>query len=191
MDGSLIGEGQFFGKFWMFKKWKPENVKNHSVLKNSIVAKVKENSVARIPKISYIIDDLFPKKTQVFIYNLQDHVKFYVVDGKPILIELGYGEIFPFLYVSMQYPGLLRPVIVFDGALEAILRGADLMARGTFGVDETYQKGEVVQVVLEGEESPFAIGIMDMDGNGILARSDGVGVRIMHTIKDGLWNSFI
>ena len=172
----------------MFKKWTIEKLKNKSILKNSLVLKLKENTIKYIPRFIEISDEIIPKKTPLTIYNLKDHIKFYAIDNKPILIELNTGEIFPFLMVVINYPGLLKSIKIYDVTLEAILRGADLMTRGIFGADINLKKGEIVQIVLDETDIPCAIGQLMIDGSQILERIDGIGIKILHTLRDGLWD---
>ncbi|OHS97600.1 Translation machinery-associated protein 20 [Tritrichomonas foetus] len=173
----------------MFNKWSINMVKRRANLKTSLANKLKESAIKSIPRLEEIIDEVFPKKKPVIIHHLGDHVTMYSVDGQPILVQLGDGTIFPFLKLPIEYPGLLRSVYCYDEAVCALIRGADLMARGTWGVDDTFQVGEIVQVCLMGEKTPFAVGMMTMPGEEILERNDGGAVKVFHILKDGLWEA--
>lgn len=173
----------------MFSKWTIKDIKRRANLKTALVHKLKESTIKSMPRFAEIADDLLPKKTPVIIHHLGDHITMYSIHGIVILIQLGDGTIFPQLKLPIEYPGLLPSVFCYDVAVEAILRGADLMARGTFGVDENFQKGQVVQVCLMNETVPFAAGIMAMSGNEVLKGPSGAAVKILHTLKDGLWEA--
>ena len=173
----------------MFIKWSTKDIKRRANLKTSLVTKVKESAIKEMPRFVEIVDEIFPKKTPVIIHHLNDHMTMYSVNGQIMLIQLGDGTIFPHLRLPIEYPGLLRSVFCFDEAVSAILRGANLMARGTFGVDETFNKGEIVQICLAEEKTPFAVGIMAMSGQQVMNKEDGAAVTVFHVLKDGLWEA--
>lgn len=173
----------------MFAKWTPDMAKKRSNMKTSLVARLKQNAFKYVPRLAEIADEIFPKKVPVVIHNLGDHVSLYSVNNVPLLVECGDGTIFPHLKLPVEWPKLLRSVYCADCAVKAILRGANLMARGTFGADETYEKGEIVQIVLWGQKVPFAVGIMEMNGAEIAEGPDGAAVRVFHVLGDGLWKA--
>ena len=171
----------------MFLRFTLEKTKNRSQLKTGLVTKLKSQALKTMPLFNQIEHEILPKKTPVVVFNLEDHCKLYVVDNLPVLVELGYGQIFPHLRIAMNYPGLLRTIFVDETAARAILRGADLMAVGAYGVDESFKKDQIVQIVLVNEMVPLAISILLMDGEEILKRPPGAAARTLHTLKDGLW----
>lgn len=171
----------------MFKNFKTEKYKKKSILKNALVKKLVEAAKKQMPLFPEVADEIFPKKAPIVMVNLEGHEKFYTVNDKPVLVELGYGQVFPHLSIAMKYQGLLRTIIVDWEAGKALLRNADLMARGAFGVDEDFKKGQIVQIVLLGESTPLAIGILEMDGEEIMKKPDGIAVTLLHTIKDPFW----
>ena len=174
-------------KFKMFLKFTLDKTKNRTVLKTALLAKLKTAAAKTMPLFPQISDTIFPKKVPVTVFNLPDHAKLYFVENSPALVELGYGEVFPHLKIAMNYPGLLRTVFVDETAAKAVLRGADLMAKGAYGVDETFKKNQIVQIVLVGQTVPLAISILMMDGEEILKRPNGAAAQTLHTLKDGLW----
>ena len=179
----------FFPGQMMFPKRNPDMAKKRSNMKTSLVARLKQNAFQYIPRLEEIADEVFPKKVPVVVHNLGSHNSLYSVNKVPVLIERADGVIFPYLKLAMEWPKLLRSVYCYEGAVKAILSGAKLMARGPFGTDETFEKGEVVQLVMVGAKEPFAIGVMEMSGTEIEGRPDGPSVSIFHALGDGLWNS--
>ena len=171
----------------MFLKFTIEKSKNKNVLKTNLLAKLKVSAAQYMPLFPEIENEIFPKKTPVNVYNLGDHAKLYCVEGVPVLVQLGYGEIFPHLKIAMNYPGLLRTVFIDEAAAKAVLRGADLMAKGAYGIDDSFKEGQIVQMVLVGEKVPLAISILLMNGAEILKRPAGACAQTLHTLKDGLW----
>lgn len=173
----------------MFTKWTTEKVKRRANLKTALVARLKTAVVKIIPRFAEIEDEVIPKKAPVIIHHLGNHCSLYSVLGKPVLVELGDGLIFPYLKLPIEYPGLLRSAYCYDEAAKALFRGASLMARGTWGTDETFEKGEIVQIAIVGETIPFAVGVMEMSGAEIEERPDGAAVSLLHILGDGLWRA--
>jgi PUA domain protein len=140
-----------------------------------------------MPKFGDIEEDVFPKRVPVIIYHLEDHVSIYIIENIPRLVELGDGTILPHLQLAIEYPGLLKYVYVDDGAVRALLRGADLMAPGIKQFDETFEEGEVLEIRVLGTSIPFAIGVATVSSSSI-AGGKGLAIKIVHLLKDGLWD---
>ncbi|KAH0790913.1 Translation machinery-associated protein 20 [Histomonas meleagridis] len=173
----------------MFNKFTVDKVKRRANLKTSLVVKLCTSATKSMPRFNEIKNEVFPKKQPVIIHHLENRVMLYSAKGTPLLIELDDGTIFPFLKIAIEYPGLLKPVFCYDEAMKALLRGANLMARGTWLVNEKYEKGEIVEICLVGLRIPFAIGIMLMSSEEIAGRPDGAAVKVLHVLKDGLWEA--
>jgi predicted RNA-binding protein (TIGR00451 family) len=87
----------------------------------------------------------------------------------------------------MEHPGLLKAVYVDDGAVKALLNGADLKKPGIKRMPESFTKGEVVEVRLLDTEIPFAIGVCEVDSTEIVPDAKGPGVKILHILRDEAW----
>lgn len=171
------------------KKWNQSSIKSKATIKVHLVQKLKSDACQSIPRFSEIENLIFPKKKPVMVYNVSEKGEIYVIDNMPILIRTNYGRIFPHLRVAIEYPRLLKSVFTASGALDALKRGAHLMIRGAWGIDQTYKKDEIVQIVLEGQKIPYAIGIMAISGPEVLQMGDGIAVYVIHILKDGLWEA--
>jgi PUA domain protein len=83
-----------------------------------------------------------------------------------------------------------QPIYVDTGAIKPLIGGAELMCPGIrkdllveFAADTP------VQIMSEGKTLPFAVGITKMSSADIKNSNTGVGVEILHTLGDGLWNT--
>lgn len=171
----------------MFFKFTLDKAKNRKNLSSTLTNRLKAAATKSMPLFRDVSNDILPKKIPVTIFNLQDHAKLYFVENKPVLVELGYGQVFPHLRVAIENQGLLRTIFVDEEATRTIMRGADLMAPGAFGVDESFHKDEIVQICLIGQNAPFAICILEMEGEEIMKHPEGVAGTTLHTVKDELW----
>lgn len=172
----------------MFAKFGADKLKRRANLKNNLLAKLKQQAEASMPKIGQILDTLFPKKKPVIVYHLDDHAALYAVDDKPVLVELGGGQVFPLLKYAMEYPGLLPCVYVDDGAIKALKKGADLMAPGIKQCPQSFDSGEVIEIRLLETTIPFAIGVTTVSYDEMLENNKGVAIQVKHVLGDGLWN---
>lgn len=156
-------------------------------LKNSLLNNLKDSAIRQMPKIATIMNNIFPKKTLVIVYHLEDHVSLYAVDNTPVLVETGNHIIFPTLPLAMHYPGLLPVIYVDEGAVKALLRGAKLMSPGIKKIDQPFQQNDVVEIRLLETNVPFAIGIAEISSEECAQKPKGVGIIIGTIIRDGLY----
>jgi len=171
----------------MFAKLPADKLKKKASLKNQLLAKLREKAEECMPPIVQIIDEIFPKKIPVTVYNLENHVKMYAVEDRPKLIELGSGEVFPVLKIAIENPGLLPCVYVDDGAVKALLRGADLMAPGIKQIPGPFQVNQIVEIRLLEQKEPFAIGLTTVSSEELTQGKSGIAIRILHVLRDGLY----
>ncbi|KAH0793004.1 PUA domain containing protein [Histomonas meleagridis] len=172
----------------MFAKLDENKLKKKATLKNNLLQKLKTEAKKYMKGFEEIEDKLFPKKTVVVVYHLENHLELYAVQDKPVLFRLGSGQVFPHLFIAMSYPGMLPAVYVDDGAVRALLRGADLMAPGIKQLPEPFEAGQVIEIRLLEQTVPFALGLAKVDSTEINANTKGVAIEIVHILKDDLWN---
>ena len=171
----------------MFQKLGADKLKKHTTLKSNLLTKLKQAAIKEMPMIEGIIDELFPKKTPVIVYNIEKHVKLYAVDNKPVMVELNNGEVFPMLRTAIDYPGLLPVVYVDEGAVRALLRGADLMAPGVKQIPQAFQAGQIVEVHLLEQDTPFMVGLAKVSSDEIKEGKTGLAVQNLTILRDALY----
>ena len=172
----------------MFKKLPAEKLKKKASLKTNLLQKLKQRAAESMPLFPEIEDDLFPKKTPVIVYHLEDHKAIYAVNDKPVLAELSHGEVIPHLEVAIAHPGLLKCVYVDDGAVKALLRGADLKAPGIKQYGDEFEEGDIIEVRLLETDIPFAIGVAAASSAAVKESGKDTAITIAHILKDGLWD---
>ncbi len=114
-------------------------------------------------------------------------------DGEPVLLEHE-GRIYFTVYGVMKFKPEKWKVTVDEGAMPYIIKGADVMKPGIVYADEGIEKGDFVYVLVEGKESPIAVGIALCSGRemveGEKSSRRGKAVKNLHHLKDKIWNSF-
>ncbi len=103
----------------------------------------------------------------------------YECDGKVLVIKKGNVE-FPFIeYVNKPY------VVVDNGALPFILKGADVMRPGIVELDE-FNRGEIV-AVKNMKGLTIAVGIALFSSEEMKSMEKGKVIETLHYIKDEVW----
>ena len=114
-------------------------------------------------------------------------------DGEPLFLEYG-GRVYFTVYGVMKLKPEKWRVVVDGGAMPYIMNGADVMKPGIVEADEGIEEGDFVYVLVEGKESPIAVGVALCSGKemveGDKASRKGKAVRNLHHLKDRIWNSF-
>ncbi|AEA47245.1 DUF1947 domain-containing protein [Archaeoglobus veneficus] len=111
-----------------------------------------------------------------------------LVDGEPVIIEHD-GKHYLTVYGVMKFRPEKWKVVVDEGALPYVMNGADVMKPGIVYADEGIKAGDFVYVMVEGKESPIAVGIALVDG-GEMRQGKGKAVKNIHHLKDKVWNHF-
>ncbi|HIP89420.1 MAG TPA: DUF1947 domain-containing protein [Thermococcus paralvinellae] len=132
------------------------------------------------------------KKDNVQIAEFDKITQILFVNGKPMFIKRQ-NLVFPLviaLYELSNEEDLRkwkRRVVVDEGAVPFILKGADVMAPGIVDADEEIKEGDFVFVVEENYGRPLAIGIALMNGREMKEKNRGKAVKIIHHAKDKIW----
>lgn len=134
---------------------------------------------------------LLPPPPYVNSSNSQDHVNLLISgDSKEVLFfNHRDGPQYPTLRLLYKAGDFMTKVWVDAGAIKPLIGGADLMCRG-IQADKLgdFPADTPVQIMAEGKELPFAIGISKLSSSAIKSADSGVGVEILHSLGDGLWN---
>ena len=164
-----------------------QRLKKRSNLKNNLLNSLKDTVTEQIPAIAPILPTLFPKKSPVIVYRLEDHVSLYAVANKPVLFETGDHIISPTLFIAMHYPGMLPAVYIDEGAVKAIFRGAFLMAAGVKEIPSQFPANQVVEIRLLGQSVPCALGVSQISSEELASQPKGQGILVLTFLRDSLY----
>ncbi len=120
--------------------------------------------------------------------------RLYVFDGVPMFFEReGLERPMPTLYiinVMLNREGVLvTPAVVVDeGAVNPILRGAHVMAPGIRRVLKDFSKDDVVAVLEPGQKYAIAVGLAIMDSKDIVPGTKGRAILNVSRLNDEIWN---
>ncbi|KAH9582843.1 Malignant T-cell-amplified sequence 1, variant 2 [Schistosoma haematobium] len=167
----------------MFKKFdEKEDISCTNNAKNSIVKSLRTRLTEGYGIDIKMVDQILPKKDVVKHIKCHEHVDLYSdSDGEVMFFRQREGPFIP----------SLRLLHKFDrGAIKHVLNGSNIMCRGLTspGARMTeVPKESVVAVMAEGKTNALAVGITMLSTDEILSTNNGIGVKNIHYLNDGLW----
>jgi len=109
----------------------------------------------------------------------------YLLGQRPLVFEAG-GRLRPTL-LFQGHIARLPKVVVDQGAVPFICRGADVMRPGVKRVDGDFPRGALVAVVDERFQKPIALGSSLLSSEEFPAVQGGRVVKVFHFVGDKLW----
>ena len=180
----------------MFKRFSErENVSSHSQLKSSALRAVRARIIEQYPPIEEIIDELFPKKSPVFLYKCSNHTNLLVHNKVPLFFSIRDSPYIPTLRLVHQYPGIMEgKVIQIDkGAIPFVLGGANVMSPGLTNpggyLTDGLEENDIVVIRAHEKEFEIGLGMMKLSTDVIRDTKKDTGVTLLHHINDGLWRT--
>ncbi|MCS7121614.1 MAG: pseudouridine synthase [Archaeoglobaceae archaeon] len=116
-----------------------------------------------------------------------DKFNIILVDGEPLLIQYD-GKHYVSVYGAIKLKPEKYEVMVDEGAMKAILNGADVMKPGIVFSDERINDGDFVFVTVEGKRTPIAVGLALCKSSEM--KGKGKAVLNIHYVGDKVWNYF-
>ncbi len=115
----------------------------------------------------------------------------YLVDREPIVYRDKEGRLVPLLYYLVRHRdlvGKLPRVVVDQGAVGPVSRGADVMAPGIVDVRGEFGEGDVVVVVDEKHGMPIAVTVALFSSEQLRGMKRGRVLKNVHHVGDKLWD---
>lgn len=140
-------------------------------------------------ELSYI-SDLKIEDERLVEYYQDDNGEKILVNGEAWFVKLGVKWIPHLRFILKNLQALRLPKVYVDkGAMEALLRGADLMAPGVKSIEGVFKEGDIVVICELESRKPFAVGralaSSDPIVKGELRR--GKVVENLHYFNDEIW----
>ncbi len=163
----------------MFERLK---IKNRHFIKSGDIKKFQQRIQTIFPKSS----NLFEKNDTIETGILEDGTTLYLINGELYFFEME-GYTIPFLRVLLKNLIQLPKVVIDQGAVSFIARGADVMNPGIVATDENIKVGDYVVVVDEKHGKPLAIGVVLIERSEITREKKGKAVKNLHYVGDPMW----
>ena len=154
----------------MFKNFTDANVGTQTQAKSSVARQIKDSLQALYPGFDF--EQIFPKKANLQMTKGKgelNYIHFLGTDGLIMFFQDRDGPWLPTLTTVKKFPSLMPKMQVDTGATDFLLRGAKVMAPGLTSpggmVTPGVEKDRAVQIFIEGQKEPSAIGVMLMSAD--------------------------
>ena len=128
----------------------------------------------------------FHKKSILQLYETESGSAL-VFEERPIFILMG-ANMIPTLHLIRSSGSLLPKITVDKGAINFVVKGADIMRPGITHIEDGIAEGDLVLIVEETNGAPLAVGSAKYDGRDMKEMDKGKVVKNLHHLKDYWWN---
>ena len=177
----------------LFKTFGKQKVGGHSQLKHSVQRSIRSQIADQFPWLvdNDVLDALLPKKADLTLIKLPEHVQLLVQDGEALFFSTRDGGWFPTSRLLHKYPLMMPRLRVDKGAIKFVMSGANIMCPGLTSegatIHDAVDKETPVAIFAEGKEHAVAVGFTTMSTEDMVALNKGIGVDVLHVLNDGLW----
>lgn len=153
-------------------------IKKRNFLKNKKIKEIKEE----LGSYSIII----PKKAQVELVKIEDLPDILLINGEPLLMQTE-EKIIPTLKAILSLENIEKYAMVDMGAINFVIKGADIMSPGIVDADKSIVPGETIVVIEETHKKPLAIGTSLISGEEMIENNKGKAIENLHYVGDSIW----
>jgi PUA domain protein len=161
-------------------------VKQRYFLRNKDVKLLLNKMKSMYPKIYEQI--MMANDAKIEYLSIND-IGVYVLDNKPILIQMGDDMLYPTINILNKIGECLPKIIVDQGAIPYIINGADVMAPGITEVIGDFKENSIVQIVEKSHNIVIAIGASIFSSEIIRNMQRGKVVKNIHHVNDKIWET--
>mmetsp|Transcript_20584 Transcript_20584/g.49857 ORF Transcript_20584/g.49857 Transcript_20584/m.49857 type:complete len:185 (-) Transcript_20584:74-628(-) len=180
----------------MFKKFSADEVKDRSKVKSSQQRAIRDAIRSQFPLLEPYMEEVLPKKAEIQVAKCEGKINVIMIESEPLFYNVRDGPYYPTLRILHQYPKMMPSMRVDKGAVRFVLSGANIMCPGLTSpnVAAELAKNDIasntpVAIMAEDKEHALAVGHTQMSSTDIIAQNKGIGVNVVHTLNDGLWNT--
>ena len=147
---------------------------------------LKNKKVKEIKKELGNFQNIIPKKSQVELVKIEDYPDILLIDGKPLLMQIE-GKTIPTLHAMINEDIQEKYATVDMGAINFVIKGADIMSPGIVDADEKIEPGDTIVIIEESHHKPLAIGISLITGKEVVDNDKGKAIENLHYVGDSIW----
>ena len=147
---------------------------------------LKNKKVKEIKKELGNFQNIIPKKSQVELVKIEDYPDILLIDGKPLLMQIE-GKTIPTLHAMINEDIQEKYATVDMGAINFVIKGADIMSPGIVDADEKIEPGDTIIIIEESHHKPLAIGISLITGKEMVDNDKGKAIENLHYVGDSIW----
>jgi PUA domain protein len=179
----------------LFKTFGKDRFSGHSQLKHSVQRSIRAQIAEQYPWLveNDVLDALLPKKADLTLVKLPEHVQLLIQDGEPLFFSTRDGGWFPTLRLLHKFPLMMPRLRTDKGAIKFVLSGANIMCPGLTSpgatIHQAVDKETPVAIYAEDKQHAMAVGYTLMSTDDMIAVNKGIGVENLHHLNDGLWRT--
>ena len=147
---------------------------------------LKNKKVKEIKKELGNYQKIIPKKSQVELVKIENYPDILLIDGEPLLMQID-GKTIPTLHAMVNENIEEKYATVDMGAINFVIKGADIMSPGIVDADESIEPGETIVIIEESHHKPLAIGTSLITGKEMVDNNKGKAIENLHYIGDLIW----
>lgn len=147
---------------------------------------LKNKKIKEIKKSLGNYQDIIPKKAQVELIKIEDMPDILLINNEPLLMQSN-DKIIPTLKAVMKKEITEKYATVDMGAINFVIKGADIMSPGIVDADKTITPGETIIVIEEGHHKALAIGTSLISGEEMIENNKGKAIENLHYVGDPIW----
>lgn len=147
---------------------------------------LKNKKVKEIKKELGNYQKIIPKKSQVELVKIEEYPDILLIDGKPLLMQID-GKTIPTLHAMTNENIEEKYATVDMGAINFVIKGADIMSPGIVDADDTIEPGETIVIIEESHHKPLAIGTSLISGKEMVENNKGKAIENLHYVGDLIW----
>lgn len=177
----------------LFKTFGRDKFSGHSQLKHSVQRSIRSQIADQYPWLveNDVLEALLPKKGDLTLIKLPDHVQLLVQDSEPLFFSTRDGGWFPTLRLLHKFPLMMPRLRVDKGAIKFVMSGANIMCPGLTSpgatIHDSVDEHTPVAIFAEDKEHAVAVGFTIMSAEDMVSINKGIAVENLHYLNDGLW----
>ncbi len=153
-------------------------IKKRNFLKNKKIKEIKKE----FPEYQ----ELIPNKSKVELIKIEDFPDIYLINDEPLLMNKD-DTIIPTLKGAMKMDISKMYATVDMGAINFVIKGADIMSPGIVDAYTELNKGDIVVVNEESHKKPIAVGKCLISGQEMIDNNKGKAIKNLHYVGDSIW----
>ncbi|MBE6487221.1 MAG: DUF1947 domain-containing protein [Methanosphaera stadtmanae] len=147
---------------------------------------LKNKKIKEIKKSLGNYQDIIPKKAQVELIKIEDMPDILLINNEPLLMQSN-DKIIPTLKAVINDDITEKYATVDMGAINFVIKGADIMSPGIVDADKSITPGETIIVIEEKHHKPLAIGTSLITGEEMIENNKGKAIENLHYVGDPIW----
>ena len=147
---------------------------------------LKNKKIKEIKKELGNYQEIIPKKSQVELVKIDEFPDILLIDGQPLLMQIN-GKTIPTLHAMVNEEITTKYATVDMGAINYVIKGADIMSPGIVDADESIEAGETIVIIEETHHKPLAIGTSLISGKEMVENNKGKAIENLHYVGDQIW----